>query len=66
MKRYANPGEYIKIVDAGSDCTENYHNGDVLLVEEYYEGMTDGWVQAEGANVVIDPDEYVVLEGYRP
>lgn len=66
VKRYANPGEYIKIVDAGSGFTENYHNGDVLLVEEYYEWGPDGWVQAEGANVVINPDEYVVLEGYRP
>lgn len=66
VKRYANPGEYIKIVDTWSDCNENYHNGDVLMVEEYYKGRPDGWVQAEGANVVIDPDEYVVLEGYRP
>lgn len=66
VKRYANPGEYIKIVNAGSDCDESYHNGDVLLVVEYYEGRPDGWVQAEGANVVINPYEYVVLEGYRP
>ena len=65
VKRWANPGEYIKIVDAESDCAENYHNGDVLLVVEYYEGRCNGWVQAKGANVVIDPDEYVVLEGYR-
>ena len=66
VKRYANPGEYIKIVDAESNTRENYHNGDILLVVEYYEGQRDGWVQAEGANVVIGPDEYVVLEGYRP
>ena len=66
VKRYANLGEYIKIVDAEVANDENYHNGDVLLVVEYYEGKRDGWVQAEGANVVIGPDEYVVLEGYRP
>lgn len=66
VKRYANPGEYIKIVDAESNTRENYHNGDILLVVEYYEGKRDGWVEAKGANVVIDPDEYVVLEGYRP
>lgn len=66
VKRYANLGEYIKIVDAESAYAENYHNGDILLVVEYYEGQRDGWVQAKGANVVIDPDEYVVLEGYRP
>lgn len=66
VKRYANLGEYIKIVDAEVANDENYHNGDVLLVVEYYEGKRDGWVQAEGANVVIGPDEYVVLDGYRP
>lgn len=66
VERYANPGEYIKIVDAWNDCSENYHNGDILLVMEYYEGERTGWVQAKGANMVIGPDEYVVLEGYRP
>lgn len=66
VKRYANPGEYIKIVDAESANDENYHDGDILLVTEYDEGERDGWVNAKGASVVIDPDEYVVLEGYRP
>lgn len=66
VKRYANLGEYIKIVDAEVAHDENYHNGDILLVVEYYEGKRDGWVEAEGANAVIGPDEYVVLEGYRP
>lgn len=66
VKRGAKPGEYIKIVDAESYYDENYHNGDILLVVEYYEGERDGWVMAKGANMVIDPDEYVVLEGYRP
>ena len=66
VKRYANLGEYIKIVDADVTNGENYHNGDILLVVEYYEVKRDGWVQAERANVVIGPDEYVVLEGYRP
>lgn len=66
VKRYANPGEYIKIVDAGRAHTENYHNGDILLVVEYYKGERDGWVMAKGSDIVIDPDEYVVLEGYRP
>lgn len=66
VKRYANLGEYIKIVDAESYYHENYHNGDILMVVEYYEGKRDGWVMAKDANLVIDPDEYVVLEGYRP
>lgn len=66
VKRFAKPGEYIKIVDAEDAFNENYHNGDILLVMEYYEGERDGWVIAKGANMVIGPDEYVVLEGYRP
>lgn len=66
VKRYANLGEYIKIVDAEDTHDENYHNGDILLVVEYYEGKRDGWVMAKGANIVAGPDEYVVLEGYRP
>lgn len=66
VKRHANPGEYIRIVNAQNDNGENYHNGDILRVTEYYEGNHDGWVNAKGANVVIDPEEYVVLEGYRP
>ena len=66
VKRYANPGEYIKIVNAEGANGENYHDGDILLVVEYYEGERDGWVNAKGANVVINPNEYVVLEGYRP
>ena len=66
VKRYANSGEYIKIVNAECANNENYHDGDILLVTEYYEGERDGWVNAKGASVVIDPDEYVVLDGYRP
>ena len=65
VKRYANIGEYIKIVDAEVANYENYHNGDILLVVEHYDGKRDGWVNAKGANVVISPDEYVVLEEYR-
>lgn len=65
-KRWAKPGEYIKIVDAERYYAENYHNGDILMVAEYYEGERDGRVMAKGANVVINPKEYVVLEGYRP
>lgn len=65
VKRYAKPGEYIKIVDAESNTRENYHNGDILLVTGYCK-VEDCWVNAKGANVPIAPHEYVVLEGYRP
>lgn len=65
VKRYANPGEYIRIVNAEDESKENYCNGDILLVTEYYEDIRDGWVMAKGANVVIGPEEYVVLEGYH-
>lgn len=66
VKRWAEPGEYIRIVMGENDHGENYCDGDILPVMSYYEGERTGWVNAKGANVVIDPDEYVVLEGYRP
>lgn len=66
VKRYAKLGEYIKIVNADNFNNANYHDGDILQVVEYNDGIADGWVDAMGANVVIAPYEYVVLEGYRP
>lgn len=66
VKRYAKLGEYIKIVNADNFNNANYHDGDILQVLEYNDGIADGWVDAMGANVVIGPYEYVVLEGYRP
>lgn len=66
VKRWAKPGEYIKIVSAQSANNENYCNGDILRVTSYYVGVRNGWVNAKGASVIIVPEEYVVLEGYRP
>lgn len=66
VKRWAEPGEYIRIVMGENDHGENYCDGDILLVMSYYEGERTGWVNAKGDNVVIGPDEYVILEGYRP
>lgn len=66
VKRWAEPGEYIRIVSAQSANNENYCNGDILLVTGYCKVGEDGWVKAKGANVPIAPHEYVVLEGYRP
>ena len=65
VKRWANPGEYIKIVNAADSFHgENYDNGDILQVIGCY--GYNGAVNAKGANVAIGPYEYVVLEGYRP
>lgn len=70
VKRYAEPGEYIKIV-ASDGCSENeYKNGDVLKVV-----CADGcfWPVTPGVAFYKDaylkyayPEEYVVLEGYKP
>lgn len=57
VKRYAKPGEYIKIVE----------NGDILQVTaEWNEGKHDGFVTVKGIDDLVHPAEYVVLEGYRP
>ena len=66
VKRFAKPGEYIKIVyvwDGYEDC---YHKGDIFLVTRSHQGTRDGWVHVKGTSIAMYPKEYVVLEGYRP
>lgn len=66
VKRFAKPGEYIKIVyvwDGYEDC---YHKGDIFLVTRSHQGTLDGWVNVKETSIAMYPKEYVVLEGYRP
>lgn len=66
VKRFAKPGEYIKIVYVWDGYSNSYHKGDIFLVTRSYQGTLDGWVHVKGTNIAIYPKEYVVLEGYRP
>lgn len=66
VKRFAKPGEYIKIVYVWDVYSNSYHKGDIFLVTRSYQGTLDGWVHVKGINIAIYPKEYVVLEGYRP
>lgn len=68
VKRHAKSGEWVKVVAADSCHGETYKTGDVLKVKREW-GMTDtdGWVFLEGhEGCVCEPNEYVVLEGYKP
>lgn len=66
VKRWAEPGEYIKFSSVHGDC-ERYKNGDILKVESVIEVCgEDGFTQIACCGVIATPDEYVVLEGYRP
>lgn len=66
VKRWAKPGEYIKFSSVHGDC-ERYKNGDILKVESVIEVCgEDGFAQIACCGVIATPDEYVVLEGYRP
>lgn len=66
VKRCAKPGEYIKFSSVHGDC-ERYKNGDILKVENVIEVCgEDGFAQIACCGVIATPDEYVVLEGYRP
>lgn len=66
VKRFAKPGEYIKIVYVWDGYSNSYHKGDIFLVTRSYQGVLDGWVNVKGTSLAIYPKEYVVLEGYRP
>lgn len=66
VKRFAKPGEYIKIVYVWDGYSNSYHKGDIFLVTRSCQGTLDGWVHVKGTNIAIYPKEYVVLEGYRP
>lgn len=66
VKRWAKPGEYIKFSSVHGDC-ERYKNGDILKVENVIEVCgEDGFAQIACCGVIATPDEFVVLEGYRP
>lgn len=64
--RWAEPGEYIKIVNVYPGYQEAYHNGDIFQVTGYRYGIRNGWVSVKGTNIAMRPEEYIVLEGYRP
>ena len=69
VKRYAEPGEWVKVVKAYGSSYETYKTGDVLKVKCLFTmGIeSDGWVYLEGyEECACAPDEYVVLEGYQP
>lgn len=66
VKRFARPGEYIKIVYVCDGCENYYHKGDIFLVTRSHQGTLDGCVNVKGISIAMHPKEYVVLEGYRP
>lgn len=70
VKRHAKKGEYIKAI-CDSQFTERYKKGDILLVTtDDGAEMADPWkgkaVGYDHTMCVIEHDEYVVLEGYKP
>ena len=68
VKRYAKPGEWVKVVAAKNCHGETYKTGDVLQVKRVWmQPDANGWVYLEDhEECVCNPDEYVVLEGYKP
>ena len=66
VKRWAEPGEYIRIVNVFPGYKDSYHNGDIFQVTGYHHGIRNGWVSVKGTNIAMSPNEYVVLEEYRP
>lgn len=66
VKRWAKPGEYIKTVNAWVGYEGYYRDGDIFQVTECCKIPNNGWLIVNGVNFAISPNEYVVLEGYRP
>lgn len=64
VKRFAKVGEWVKIVNKYGYCAEKYKNGDIRKVSELFD--REGWVYLEGETCASGPEEYVVLEGYKP
>lgn len=67
VKRRAEVGEYMLVVNAENVPGDDYKNGDIIKCisrdgyhERYAEGMRGGRLK------VISREEYVVLEGYQP
>ena len=67
VKRPAKVGEWIKIVNASKDITNDYKNGDILLVvkSEFYPFLGCAYYKNEQYKYA-NQDEYVVLENYQP
>lgn len=63
VERCAKKGEFVKIVKKFGTVAEKYENGDILEVKS---ADSEGWVRLRGQKVLTAPDEYVVLEGYKP
>lgn len=68
VKRPAEVGEYVKIVNKFGHIFENYENGDIRRVRRTLHSVKSfyGWVYLEGWKGGTAPQEYVVLEGYKP
>lgn len=68
VKRYAKPGEYIKIVKPHGCSIEDYKKGDILKVVTYSgeRPTPDATYYKDEIWKYANADEYVVLEGYEP
>lgn len=67
VKRRAKPGEWVKIVNATKDSSNEYENGDVLQIVRYTGDTLQGYTYYRNKPTkFLYDDEYVVLEGYKP
>lgn len=71
VKRHAKVGEFIKIVKPAL-AFSRYRDGEILQVKEFYLGGRPGTIlfrynpADKDGYIQIWPEEYVVLEGYKP
>ena len=67
VKRHTKPGEWVKVVNATKDSSNECENGDVLLIVPYTGTSTFEYSHYKDKDTkFLYDDEYVVLEGYKP
>lgn len=66
VKRHAEPGEWVKVVNATVDYNNEYKNGDILQIVQYYGNDDQVAHYKNKPSKFLYDSEYVVLEGYQP
>ena len=66
VERHAMPGDWVKVVNATVDYNNEYKNGDILQIVQYWGNDENVAHYKNKPSKFLYDSEYVVLEGYKP